>query len=201
MATKKIINNDPKPTPLKDVRLPYEIDVYQLLLHSRQLSLVGEVTEKKIEPLIQKLMALQLISDDPIVIWINSPGGSLADGFSLIDTMRMSKVPIYTVIRGWACSMAGLISVSGHKRFMTENSQWMAHDVTAGGYDYADKIVARAKVIEGWQTQAFSYLRENTHLSEADLTKARTQELWLSPAQCLEKGIVDSVFQLERAKK
>lgn len=201
----------PKKSPIKKVeekkpesshiKLPFEIDVHQLLLHSRQLHVTGIISEKTVQPVINQLMGLQLISDDPIVMWINSGGGSLSDGFALVDAMRMSKVPIFTVIRGWACSMGGIISVAGHKRYMTENSVWMAHDIRAGGYDYGEKIIARVEEIKVWQKQAFEFLANNTGLTPKDLEKARHEELWLHPDQCLEKGVVDHVFKLERVAK
>lgn len=190
-----------KPSANKLPKLPFEIDISQLLLHSRQVTLTGRIDEKVVQPVIHQLMAMQLISDDPIVMWINSGGGYLPDGFALIDTMRMSKVPIYTVIKGQACSMAACISVAGHRRLMTENSQWMAHDIQAFVGDYGDKIHARAKVIEGWQKQVFDFWAENTLLTPKDLELARHEELWLNPQQCLEKGIVDQIFKTERVKK
>ena len=182
-------------------KLPFEIDIEQLLLHSRQLHLTGNISEKVIQPLINQLMALQLVSDDPIVLWINSPGGSLSDGFAFIDAMRMSKVPIYTIVRGWACSMAALISIAGHNRFMTENSWWMAHDIHAGCIDYGDKIRARAEVINLWQKQAIDFWANNTKLTPQDLEKARHEELWLNPQQCLDKGVVDQIFKIQGARK
>lgn len=185
----------------KFTKLPFEIDVQQLLLHSRQLKLVGVVTDKTVEPLIDQIRALQIISDQPISLWINSGGGYLTDGFALIDTMRMSRVPIITIVQGQACSMAGLISVAGHRRFITENSRWMAHDIAAGGYDYGDKILARADAIRLWQKQCFDFLAANTKLTPKDLQYARNQELWLDDKQCFEKGIVDGQIKLERTSQ
>lgn len=181
-------------------KLPYEIDINQLLLHSRQVHLTGEISPKVVQPVIAQIMGLQLVSDEPIVLWINSPGGFLTDGFALIDCIRMSKVPIFTVIRGMAASMAGLISLAGHQRYITENSTFMAHDIHAGVWDYGDKLKARAENIEKNQNHVFSFLRNNSKLSEQDLEKARHEELWLDPQQCLEKGVVDFVFTLERKK-
>lgn len=187
--------------PEKFPKLPFEIDIPQLLLHSRQLSLTGRIDEKVVQPIIHQIMALQLISSDPIVMWINSGGGYLPDGFALVDTMRMSKVPIYTVIKGQACSMAAIISIAGHKRLMTENSRWMAHDIYGGAVDYGDKVRARAKLIDDEQKQVFDFWAENTLLTPADLEKARHEELWLTPQECLDKGVVDQIFKTERVKK
>lgn len=176
-------------------KLPFDIDVYQLLLHSRQLHLTGEISYKVTQPIINQIMALQLISDDPIVLWINSPGGALSDGFALVDTIQLSKVPIFTVIRGWACSMGAIISVAGHRRYMTANSMWMAHDVSTGSYDYGTKVIERVEQgVKHWQKQTFDFWANHSKLTPKDLEMARHGELWLTPEQCLDKGVVEKVF-------
>lgn len=183
-------------------KLPGEIDIDQLMLHSRQLHLTGHICPKVVQPIIKQIMALQLISDDPIILWINSQGGYITDGFALIDCIRMSKVPIYTVIRGQACSMAGVISISAHSRLITENSWWMSHDMHCGVIDYGEKMKARVEFYELEQKQVFDFLEANTKLTPAELEKAKNKELWLNPQQCLEKGVVDQVIRyVERKKK
>jgi ATP-dependent Clp protease protease subunit len=187
--------------PIKE--LPGEIDVEQLMFHTRQLHLTGQVSPKFIQPLIKQIMALALVGDEPIVLWINSGGGYCSDGFALIDTIRLSKVPIITVIRGQACSMAGLISISGHTRIITENSWWMAHDVHGGAVDYIEKARSRMDFIALEQAQVFNFLKINTKLTANDLEYAKNKELWLNPQQCLHKGIVDQVirFQVKGKRK
>jgi ATP-dependent protease ClpP protease subunit len=97
--------------------------------------------------------------------------------------------------------MAGIIAVAGHRRIITENSVWMAHDIHAGVIDYGTKIKARTEEYMREQGQAFNFLRENTKLTEKDLELARHEELWLTPKQCIEKGVVDQVFYTERVVK
>lgn len=178
------------------------IDIGQLLLSSRQINLTGRICPKVVQPVINQIMALQLISKKPIIIWINSPGGYCTDGFALVDTILMSDAPIYTVIKGQACSMAAVISVAGHKRLMTGNSVWMAHDVFGGAVDYAEKALARLKdCTKVLQKQVFKFWKEHTELSDKDLAKAKYQELWLSPQQCLDKGVVDEIYVMKKERK
>lgn len=191
-----------KPVEKRIKKLPFEVDVDQLMLHARQLHLYGHIEDKNIQPIIKQIMSLQLVSDDPIILWINSGGGYISDGFALIDCIRLSKVPVYTVIRGHACSMAGLISVSGHVRIITENSWFMAHDIHCGVIDYGEKMKARVEFYELEQKQAFDFLKNNTELTSTELEYAKNKELWLNPQQCMEKGVVDQVIRfVERKKK
>jgi ATP-dependent protease ClpP protease subunit len=108
--------------------------------------------------------------------------------------MRMINSPIVTVIVGKACSMAGLVSLAGKVKLMTENSIWMAHDATAGDHDYVTKMIDRTEYYKELQKQLFAYLTANTKLSQKELSQARNGELWLNPRQCKEKGIVDQVM-------
>ena len=172
-----------------------KIEPEQVLLRTRQILLYGEINTEKAKEVIEKLITLNDINHDPIALWINSGGGSVSDGFAIIDAMQGLEGKIYTIINGKACSMAGLISIVGTKRYMTKHSIWMAHDVYAGVEDYATKLITRNDFYKTVQKQVFEHLREYTKLSEAEITKARHQELWLYPEKCLEKGVIDKILK------
>jgi ATP-dependent Clp protease protease subunit len=171
-----------------------EINIEQVLLHSRQVFLTGDICEESSLNIVVQLIALQEINKKPIVLWINSCGGDLASGYSIIATMRMSTAPIITIINGEACSMAGNISLYGHRRYITSESWWMAHDVASCQRESASKLIARTFQLQKEQCNWISLLKEKTKLTAKDLEIAQNQELWLSAIQCKEKGIVDDVL-------
>lgn len=171
-----------------------KIDVDQILLHKRQVFLFGVIDEKLATATVKKLIALDRIKSAPIALYINSPGGTIAEGFAIIDAIKGCNSPIVTLITGRACSMAGLISVAGQARTMTRNSVWMGHDVTSGNIDYVTKIIDHTDYLKELQKRVLDFLRKHTKLSEAELTKARNGELWLYPKDCLKKGIVDKII-------
>lgn len=177
--------------------LKYEIDIKQLMLHSRQVFLYGEINEKSANYINRELLALAEISSDPIAMWINSGGGSVLDGFSIIDTMRGLSAPVVTFICGKACSMAGLISIVGAKRTMTAHSHWMAHEMRGGGdYDYSQKLFDRIDFVKLLDKQIHTHLLKHTKLTPAEVNRAFRGELWLTPDKCLEKGIIDGVAKV-----
>ena len=169
----------------------------QVLLQTRQVLLFGQIDTKKAKEVIERLMTLNSMSHEPILLWINSGGGSVSDGFAIIDAMRGLQGDIYTIINGRACSMAGLIAISGNKRYMTEHSIFLAHDMYAGVEDYSTKIADRADFFKEEQKKLFGYLGKHTKLSKAELERARNGELWLYPSDCLKKGIVDIILKHE----
>ena len=170
-----------------------KIDIEQILLQKRQLFVFGEINEKLAYHITRQLVALAQISDEPIAMYINSPGGGVDDGFAIIDCMKGLAPMIITLVVGSACSMAGLISIAGDKRMMTTNSIWMAHDLRAGIIDYASKIEDRAEYYKKEQAKLFKFLRDHTKLSEKEIQKAIHGELWVYPEECLKKGIIDEI--------
>ena len=140
------------------------------------------------------MIALDKINNTPILLWINSCGGSIINGFSIIDTMKAIRSPVITVINGFAASMAGIISVTGDKRFMTKNSIWMAHDGQAYSGDYFEKLFARDKFLKELNRKTFAILRKYTKLTETELTNSRHGELYVYADNAVKKGIVDKIL-------
>jgi len=172
-----------------------KIDVDQILLSRRQLFLFETIDDKVAKDLVKKMIALDRINHQPIILHINSPGGCISDGFSIVDTMKGIQSPVFTFIIGDACSMAGIIAIAGDFRLMSQNSIWMAHDGSTAPRGKLTDIVHYGKHIEKLQSHMFKFLREHTKLNEEELAKARIGQLWLSPEECKERGIVDKIIE------
>ena len=172
-----------------------EIRVDQILLHNRQVFLSGVIDTEKAHDIVTKLTALNAYDTGaPIVLWINSPGGSVYDGFAIIDCMTTMKSPVITIVSGKACSMGGIISIFGMKRYMTKNSVWMAHDMSTGNFDYITKTEDRFENSKRLQSKVIQMFREKTKLSEKDLEQSRHGELWLDAGECRAKGIIEEIL-------
>ena len=189
-----------KPKTKKKKRRNYrdfmELKIDQKLLKYRQIMLFSEINQQSAKEVVEKLFVFDQMSDKPITLWINSGGGSVDDGYAIIDVMRQARSPIITLIAGSACSMAAMISIAGDLRTMTQNSTWMAHDIASFGMgDYITKVADRTEYLTREQTKGEEHLREYTKLSEKNIEKARHGELWLYPDVCLKKGIIDEIIQ------
>ena len=181
----------PRPVESNNQEVP-KYNIQDILYDSRQIMLYNVIDNDLAYKINRQLLALAEIDPKkPIAIWINSPGGYLVDGWSIIDTMRGIPCPIYTFICGHACSMAGVISIAGDKRVMTRNSVWMAHEMTTGGHDYAKKLWDRIDFHKTEEKKLKKFIIDNTKLTKEEVDKAWIGELWLNPNQCKRKGIVD----------
>ncbi len=177
----------------KKKKLRKIIDIEQILLRYRQVFLNGVIDGQLANRINRELLALDKISNKPIVLRINSGGGSLASGFAIIDTMKMLHSPVITCVTGYACSMAGIISVAGVQRVMTKHAIWMAHDIFAYEGDYVTKLIDSAEFLKKLQKRVFEFLGKHTKLSQAELTKARNGELWMFADEAKKKGVCDIV--------
>jgi len=171
-----------------------EIRLDQILLNERTVLLFGEIDVEQSYEIVERLIALDKINNSPIFLVINSPGGSVSDGMAIIDAIRGIRSPVVTFITGEACSMAGLISITGDERWISHTAYWMGHDLSGGiGGDYTTKVIDRAKYLERYQKLLNDLMRDYTKLTDRDIQKATHGELWLSAYEALEKGIVDKV--------
>lgn len=181
------------------------IDIESILLDNRNLFLDGEISYELSADVCKSIIALSQLNTDPIKLWINCSGGSIGAGLALIDIIQLVKAPIYTIIKGNAGSMGALVSVAAHRRYMTENSFWMFHDLMAfvsGDGEYGDKLITRCSdYYVKLQEFAEFHLKKHTSLTVKDLHKARTKELWFFAKECKTKGIVDSVFKTAPKRK
>lgn len=171
-----------------------EFDINLTLLGNRQLFLYDVVDEESSVKLIKSLYALDTMNHNPIMLYLNTPGGHCSDGLAIIDAMRTIESPVVTVITNEVCSMGGHISVAGNKRVCYESSVFMAHDMSSYVEDYSLKIHDRAKFLEKYYSILEKNLKKYTKLTPTDLKKARVGELWLFADEMLDKGIVDEII-------
>jgi len=197
IKVKKNVKSNKKRLKKKSRKFIYkhEIKIDQLLLHHRQVFLSGTIDTESAHKITTSLIGLDMYArGEPIVLWINSRGGSVYDGFAIIDCINGLISPVMTIINGEACSMGGIISIFGKERYMTKNAVWMAHDLTSGAYDYISKAKYRIQNGLKLQSKVMQMFRDKTKLTEDDLEQVRHGELWLDATECKKKGIVDHIL-------
>ena len=173
---------------------------FKILNKNRYILLYDEINNMSADIVCSKLRAMDILSHKPIYLEINSPGGSVADGMSIINTIEHIQSPVYTIISGQACSMAALISICGDKRMIYSNSYFMQHSTADVIGDYINYIKDRTKFLCEFEHRTEKILKLHTKLSGTDLLKIRTGELWLNADQCLAKGVVDKIIDYKPKK-
>jgi len=173
----------------------YDFEPKHLLHLHRQLFLYGPINDQVANSIKQNLIAFDIVSKQPITLWLSSPGGSCSAGLSLIEIVRKIESPVITIINSEVCSMASMISVVGDVRWAFSTSTWMQHPMASGqGVEYLNFIKDRTAFLARYNEILVKILKEHTKLSPSDYKKIDNGELWLNSEEMLEKGIIDKII-------
>ena len=178
----------------KDERFSEEF-YYKILNKNRYILLYDEINNLSGDMICSKLRAMDYLdSKKPITLEINSPGGMVAYGLSIIDTISNIKAPVNTIISGQACSMAAMISIVGAKRYITKNSVWMQHSSSDMLGGYVQHIKDATAFLIKMEARMDSIIKQRTKLNSRQMTQIRNGELWLFAEQAIEYGIADKIL-------
>ena len=132
----------------------------------------------------------------PIKIYINSPGGSLYSTFTVIDAIKMSKTPVYTINTGMAFSGGFLIFISGHKRFAYSNSTFLFHEGSTGGglTQDAGKFRNYAAYYEKLLKKIEKITLTYTKISEEEYLKHKLDDWWMLSEEAINLGVCDEII-------
>lgn len=149
-----------------------------------------------IEDLSNKLMIMSIqngIDPIPIKLHIQSDGGEVFSAFSAVDTIKNCKVPVHTYIEGCAASAATIISVAGHKRYITRNSHMLIHQISSGFWGKMTEIEDEMKNLTLLTKFVMNIYKENTNLTVKQMKEIFKKDLWMPAEECLKMGLVDEI--------
>lgn len=130
----------------------------------------------------------------PIKILINSPGGSLSMNYTLIDTIALSKTPIYGFNMGVCMSAAAFIFLACHKRYMLEHSRFLLHQGSADNISGSfAEIVASIEDYQAQVAELSKHVAKYTNYTEEEIANNIVNEWYIYKDEALEKGLVDGV--------
>jgi len=130
----------------------------------------------------------------PIIIYINSPGGEIYEGWPLIETIKLSKTPVYTVNIGMWASMAFLIGITGHKRFSLPNMTFLMHDGTDGFFGSASKVQDEAEFRKVYNADVIkAHILECSKMTSEEYDKLERKEYYFLPQEALEHEFIDVI--------
>jgi len=180
---------------LKDDNVNNEIK--KMRLKHREVYLFGEIVDYIIQDIITEILYLDKLETKQITLYINSGGGTVGDGFALIDIMKNLNSPIRTVGLGEVCSMACAIFVAGTKglREVGKNTWFMFHPITSGmREDYVKFQKSRVLQAEQLEKQYDQLILDSTKIPEQEYRKAKDTELWLPAKKVIEYEIADKYY-------
>lgn len=131
----------------------------------------------------------------PIRLYINSPGGNICEGFSIVSAIELSKTPVYTINIGMWASMAFLIGIAGHKRFSLPHMLFLMHDGTNFSWDSSNKAQDKMKFDERFQKEVIkSHVLKHSNMKPSEYDALTRVEYYMLPEDALDREFIDEVI-------
>jgi ATP-dependent Clp protease protease subunit len=173
-------------------------DIYSRLLKERVIFLVGPVNDASANLVVAQLLFLEAENPDKdIHFYINSPGGSIAAGMAIYDTMQFIKPDVSTLCVGMAASMGAFLLAAGAKgkRFALPNSTVMIHQPLGGFQGQASDIEIHARYILSLRERLNRLMAVHTGKSVEEIARDTDRDNFLDAEEALAYGMVDKVLQ------
>lgn len=164
-----------------------------LELTSRQVHLTGSVSLSRARDITKELIKFNSISHDPIFLMINSPGGSVAAGFVLIDVMAAIESPVYAVIESAAYSMGAIIAVYCKRRYMYPHATLMFHEASYGTLGEDPTIRSRIGFNTKYLDRIHKEVAKKIGLTHEAYRKKIRDGWWLLADEAKRHRIIDEV--------
>ncbi|MBO9346670.1 MAG: ATP-dependent Clp protease proteolytic subunit [Chloroflexus sp.] len=179
-------------------------DIYSRLLKERIVILGTPIDDQIANLIVAQLLFLE--SEDPdrdIWLYINSPGGSVTAGLGIYDTMHHIRPDVATVCVGMAGSMATPILAGGAKgkRYSLPHSTIHMHPAGGGARGYAPDVEIMARELLRLQQLVRELLAKDTGQPIERIAKDFDRDLFMTPEQAKEYGIIDEILIREDGKK
>ena len=176
-------------------------DIFSRLLKDRIIFLGDEIDDSTANLVVAQMLVLEMEDPDKdIMLYINSPGGSITAGMAIYDTMRYLKCEVSTVCVGMAASMAAFLLAAGAKgkRKALPHAEVMIHQPLGGARGQATDIQIHAEQILRVKKMMNELLAQNTGKPLKTIEKDVERDHFLTAEQALDYGIIDEIIAPRR---
>jgi ATP-dependent Clp protease protease subunit len=178
-------------------------DIYSRLLKDRILILGCEVDDDVANSLIAQMLFLDVDSEEPIHLYINSPGGSVTAGLAIYDMMKTVKCEVRTYCLGQASSMGSLLLAAGTQgqRYAMPNSRIMIHQPSVHGISgQVTDVEIAAREMTKTKKQLTEIYVNHTGQEYQKLHELMERDTYLSADEAIALGLVDKIVEQSRIK-
>lgn len=181
----------------KDKKEPVLSGVARTLYKHRKLTIFGEITQDVAREACGQLLAMSLIGDDPITIYLSSPGGHVESGDSIFDVIRFVKPRVRILGTGWVGSIATHIYLAADKedRLALPNTRFLIHQPAGGAGGDASDIEIHARELLKTRERINRIMAERTGQPLERITEDTERDYWMSVEESIEYGIVGRIIK------
>ena len=176
-------------------------DIYSRLLKDRIIFLGGPIDDGVANTVVAQMLFLEMEDPDKdIMLYINSPGGSISAGMAIYDTMKYLKCEVSTLCIGMAASMGAFLLAAGAKgkRKALPNSEIMIHQPLGGTEGQATDILIHAEHIKRIKQRMNEELAKNSGNELSRIEADTERDNFMTARQALEYGLIDGIIPPRR---
>lgn len=167
------------------------------LFHSRNVLIYGEIDMTLAERVSGQLLSLSYKNNDPITIFINSPGGHVESGDTIFDAIRFISSPVYIIGTGWVASAGAFIYLATKKenRLSLPNTRYLLHQPhgviqTASAQD----VSIQAREMIKMRERINKIISQETGKKIDIVEKDTDRDFWMSAEEAIEYGVVGKII-------
>ena len=167
-----------------------------LMEKQRTLFISEEVSPKLTRKIVPALLWLDSQNDDPIRLFINTPGGSADDGFAIYDAIKFIRSPVLCITNGLNASAGTviLLATPNERRFSLPNSRIMIPQPSSGGRGNASAIEITADEILKLRRRCNELIASETGRDVEQVEKDTNKDYWMSPEEACEYGLIGQIL-------
>lgn len=174
----------------------WEVQHVHADMRRRHLYLFGDVEAEIIAKLMTALIQMNAESDAPIILFINSQGGSTYDSLAFYDALMVSRAPVTIVGLGSVMSAATVIFQASKRRLISKNTRFMVHD---GSWDVGDAhakvLISCGKEMKALSVHAHKLFAERSGQPEYKIRKLFEEESYLTAEETIAWGFADELYE------
>ena len=166
------------------------------MLKTRTILISGEIRKELAEKTIRQLLLLEDMSDDPIRIFIDSPGGDADAGYAVFDMIRFVKPDVWTIGMGLVASAAAIIQLAAPKerRVGLTNSHYLIHQPLSGIRGVATDIEIHARELDKLKEKINRLIADETGTPYEQVEKDTDRDHWMNAAEAVKYGLISKVI-------
>ena len=166
------------------------------MLKTRTILLSGEINKPLAERTIRQLLLLEDMGDDPIRVFIDSPGGDADAGYAIFDMIRFVKAPVWTLGMGLVASAAAIIQLASPKerRVGLPNSHYLIHQPLSGIRGVATDIEIHARELDKLRAKINRLISDETGVPVEQVEKDTDRDYWMTAEEAVKYGLISRII-------
>ena len=166
------------------------------LFKSRAITLFGSIDDRLARSVTERLLALASDGDDPITLYVSSPGGHVESGDVIYDMIKFIQPVVKVIGTGWVASAATTIYLAAEKenRFSLPNTRFLVHQPLGGARGDATDIAIQAEQIVKMRARINQLIANETGQPLDRVAQDTDRDYWMTVEEAVEYGIVGKVI-------